>query len=58
MRFLQQFVVGKILFNVNLSMSVSENQDFFVRTRKHLAHDCMDAGGRATQEAKAENRSV
>ena len=26
--------------------------------RKHRADDCMDAGGRATQDAKAENRSV
>jgi|LWDU01.1.fsa_nt_gi hypothetical protein len=32
--------------------------EFFVEVRKHRAHDCMDAGGRATQEAKAENRSV
>jgi hypothetical protein len=29
-----------------------------VRARKHRAHDCMDAGGRATQEAKAEERSL
>jgi len=25
---------------------------------EHRTHDCMDAGDRATQEAKAENRSV
>ena len=35
-----------------------KNSDFFVRTRKRRTHDCMDAGGKATQEAKAENRSV
>jgi len=37
--------------------------DFFVLTRRQRAHDCKDAairrpGGRAKQEARAENRSV
>jgi len=29
-----------------------------VSVRKYRAHDCMDAGGRAKQEARAENRNV
>ena len=29
-----------------------------MRARKPRADDCMDAGGRAKQEARAENRSV
>jgi len=32
----------------------SENRLFFVRARKNLAHDCMDAGGRVTPGAVTE----
>lgn len=39
-------------------MSVFKKSDFLVRVRKRRAHDCKDAGDRATQEAKAENPSV
>lgn len=39
-------------------MGSSENSDFFVRARKYRAHDCMDAGDRATQDAKAVNRNT
>ncbi len=46
------------MIKLNKHNSASENRIFTVRARKHRAHDCMDAGGRATQDAKAENRSV
>lgn len=36
----------------------SENSNFFDRARKHRADDCMEAVGRAKQEARTENRSV
>ncbi len=64
----------KLIYNVNLtagdsSVSVithkhyyfngtSKSSNFFVSARKHRADDRMDAGGRAKQEARAENHSV
>ena len=36
-------------------MGASKNRDFFVSARRQRADDCMDAGDRATQEAKAES---
>ncbi len=41
-----------------LIKSASKNSDFSLSARKRRAHDCKDAEDRATQEAKAENRSV
>ena len=39
-------------------LGTSKNSDFFGSARRPSADDCMDAGDRATQEAKAENRNV
>jgi hypothetical protein len=35
-----------------------KNRIFFARARKHRENDCMDAGDRATQDAKAENNNT
>ena len=37
---------------------ISKNSDFHVRVRRPRTDGCMDAGGRAMQDAIAENRSV
>ena len=44
-------------------LGASKNSDFSARARKYRADDCMDAaarrsGGRAKQDARAENLSV
>ena len=43
---------------MQLLKSSSTSKDFRARSRKHHTDDCMDAGGRVTQEAKTENRNI
>jgi 3-hydroxymyristoyl/3-hydroxydecanoyl-(acyl carrier protein) dehydratase len=47
-----------INMQMQLIESSSTSEDFRARSRKHRTDNCMDAGGRVTQEAKTENRNV